>query len=143
MQQSLIGQPGEVSQNSLITFPVINEQSNQPFSQNVENQSLLETDHTRQLWKLPYYALLAKRGLFSHILARMFDCTYRQSPRHAMYHTNIPFFFKVHQIRENMESRHWHRPTNNAGCLLLMSPCMVAILQRHKTSKQHMNILCC
>lgn len=94
MQQSLIGQPGEVSQNSLITFPVINEQSNQPFSQNVENQSLLETDHTRQLWKLPYYALLAKRGLFSHILARMFDCTYRQSPRHAMYHTNIPFFLR-------------------------------------------------
>ena len=41
MQQSLIGQPGEVSQNSLITFPVINEQSNQPFNQNIENQSLL------------------------------------------------------------------------------------------------------
>ena len=140
----LIGQPREVLQNSLITFPVINEQSNHPFSQNVENHCLLWLNwlHKTTLGLTIFSALLAKGGFFKHILARMFDCT--KFPRHAIHHTKkLQFFFIVHQIRANMESRHWHRPTNNAGCLLFMSPCMVAILWHHKPSNSTMNVLCC
>ena len=112
--------------------------------QNVENHCLLWLNwlHKTTLGLTIFSALLAKGGFFKHILARMFDCT--KFPRHAMHHTKkLQFFFIVHQIRANMESRHWHRPTNNAGCLLLISPYMVAILWHHKPSNSTMNVLCC
>ena len=92
----LIGQPREVLQNSLITFPVINEESNHPFSQNVENHRLLWLNwlHKTTLGLTIFSALLAKGGFFKHILARMFDCT--KFPRHAMHHTKkLQFFYSA------------------------------------------------
>ena len=63
----LIGQPREVLQNSLITFPVINEQSNHPFSQNVENHRLLWLNwlHKTTLGLTIFSALLAKGGFLN------------------------------------------------------------------------------
>ena len=139
----LIGQPREVLQNSLITFPVINEESNHPFSQNVENHRLLWLNwlHKTTLGLTIFSALLVKGGFLNTFWQGCL--TALNSPdMQCIIQKNYNFFI-VHQIRANMESKHWHRPTNNAGCLLLMSPCMVAILWHHKPSNSTMNVLCC
>ena len=103
-----MGKLGEVSQNSLITFPVINEEANHPFSQNVDNHCLhwLNRPHETIL-ELPISCFNCKDVCFN---------TFWHGHLTILTHPDMPYtilcfsikreFGRNTRLGDNMESRH-------------------------------------